>query len=161
MRLPNRLPRNVRSWSNRTRTGERAIPVTTQSCRSTIEFCCGAQRASLVAYGRRPMGGLGETALRYEPQTSKNTAQQHEEAHAQQRADGRATSQFNRRRSARASQRSYPRISAGARGTDRDVGGVARYLTFARRSEAGIPHHAGERNSHLPCEIRSVAALRR
>jgi hypothetical protein len=32
-----------------------------------IEFCCGAQRASLVAYGRRPMGGLGETALRYEP----------------------------------------------------------------------------------------------
>ena len=40
----------------------------------------------------------GETALRYEPQTSKNTAQQHEEAHAQQRADGRATSQFNRRR---------------------------------------------------------------
>ena len=24
-----------------------------------IEFCCGAQRASLVAYCRRPMGGLG------------------------------------------------------------------------------------------------------
>ena len=38
------------------------------SCRSTIEFMLWCTTGLiLVAYGRRPMGGLGETASRYEP----------------------------------------------------------------------------------------------
>src|SRR6202011_5781119 len=43
--------------------------------------------------------------------TSENTARQHEEARAQQGADGCARSQFNSCRSATASQRSHPRAS--------------------------------------------------
>ena len=56
---------------------------------------------------------------------------------------------------------SAPRTHRVAGAADRDLGGAARYHTFTRRSEAGIPGHAGERNSDLRCEARSFAASRR
>src|SRR6516164_3769740 len=42
------------------------------------------------------------------PETSENAARQHDEAQAKQRANGRASSQYNGCRSARPSQHSYP-----------------------------------------------------
>jgi hypothetical protein len=43
-------------------------PLLTLSCQSTANFAVVHNGPhDVVVYGRRPMGGLGETALRYEP----------------------------------------------------------------------------------------------
>jgi hypothetical protein len=103
----------------------------------------------VVVYGRRPMGGLGETASHYNPQTSENAARQHDEAQARQSADGRAPSQFNPCRSATASQRSCPRTSGGARAADGNLRGAGRHLKRAWRARFRLQGHVGERDAPL------------
>ena len=63
----------------------------------------------------------------------------------------------HRHREHAAAQRAAPahrRSHRGAGAADRDLGGAAGHLQFARRAGAGVRGHAGERDAHLRGQVR-------